>query len=131
MTTRALLPGLVALATLATCGDDTAVTDDADAAATCTCPPSEPPLTGRIVRVRADNPLSAGGAGGADAYCPAGAVALGGACEIAIPDTDVVLMSSRFTSGSTSPGYLCSWSTVAETQPQIGTAEVVCLLPTP
>lgn len=125
-----LVCGLVAgIALVVACGDDSP--GDVDAAdAACNCPAAEPPLAGRITRVRADNNLSAGGTGGASAFCPTGATALGGSCEVATTDTNVVLLSSRFVPG-TAPGYRCDWSTVNATMARTGTAEVVCLAPAP
>ena len=111
------------------CGDDSPVAVDA-ADASCDCPAAEPPLAGRITRVRSDNPLSPGGSGVSAAFCPIGAVALGGACEIQILDANVVLMSTSFTVGDPH-GYRCDWETVGATMPYTGTAEVVCLTPAP
>ncbi|MBK7070903.1 MAG: hypothetical protein IPH44_01265 [Myxococcales bacterium] len=119
----------VGIALVVACSDDSP--GDVDAAdAACNCPAAEPPLAGRITRVRADNNLSPGGTGGAAVGCPAGAIALGGSCEVATTDTNVVLLSSRFTPGSPE-GYRCDWSTVNATMARTGTAEVVCLTPAP
>ncbi len=116
----------VGIVLVVACGDDSP--GDVDAAdASCNCPAAEPPLAGRITRVRNDNNLSPGAAGVADAFCPAGATVLGGACEVATTDTNVVLLSSRFVPG----GYRCDWSTVNATMARTGTAEVVCLTPAP
>lgn len=125
-----LLAGVGAgVALVVACSDDTPT--DVDAAdAACNCPAAEPPLAGRITRVRADNTLSPGGAGGAAAGCPSGAVALGGSCEVAVTDTNVILLSSRFVPGSP-PAYECEWSTVGASVARTGTAEVVCLTPAP
>lgn len=120
----------VGIALIVACSDDAPGNVDAADAAACDCPASEPPLAGRITRVRVDNTLSPGAGGGASAFCPAGAVALGGACEVAITDTNVVLLSSRFTAG-TPAGYGCVWSTIGAAMARTGTAEVVCLTPAP
>jgi hypothetical protein len=127
-TSLAYLVGGVVLgvALVVACGDDSPT--DVDAAdAACNCPAAEPPLSGRITRVRADNNLSPGAGGAAAASCPAGALALGGSCEVAATDTNVVLLSSRFVA----EGYRCDWSTVNATMARTGTAEVVCLSPAP
>jgi len=114
------------IALIVACGDDTP--GDVDAAdAACNCPAAEPPLAGRITHVRGDNTLSPGGGGVASVFCPAGAIVLGGACEVLVTDTNVVLLDSRFEGG----GYRCDWSTVNATMPRTGTAEVVCLTPAP
>ncbi len=111
------------------CGDDSP--GDVDAAdASCNCPAAEPPLAGRITRVRSDNNLSPGGTGLSGVFCPSGAIVLGGACEVAVSDTNVVLLSSRIVPGA-APGYRCDWSTVNATMARTGTAEVVCLTPAP
>ncbi len=127
-----LAAGLAAGVTLiVACGDDSpGDIDAADASASCDCPAAEPPLGGRITRVRGDNVLNPGGIGGSAAFCPVGSVALGGACEMRILDANVVLMSSSFTLGD-APGYRCDWETVGATMPYTGTAEVVCLTPAP
>ena len=117
------------VALIVACADDSpGDVDAADAPVSCDCPAAEPPLAGRITRVRSDNPLSPGGSGVSAAFCPIGAVALGGACEIQILDANVVLMSTSFTVGDPH-GYRCDWETVGATMPYTGTAEVVCLLP--
>lgn len=118
------------IAFVVACGDDAAGdVDAADGPVACDCPAAESPLAGRIVRFRIDNPLSPGSAGGSAAFCPAGGVALGGACETQLLDANLALMSSSFTPGA--EGYRCDWETVGVAMPQIGTAEVVCLLPAP
>ena len=114
------------VALVVACSDDSPTNVDA-ADAACSCPAAEPPLAGRITRVRADNNLSPGGGGGAAVSCPAGALALGGSCEVATTDTNVGLLSSRFVA----EGYRCDWSTVNATLARTGTAEVVCLMPAP
>jgi hypothetical protein len=122
-----LAAGIAAgVALIVACGDDSP--GDVDAAdAACNCPVAEPPLTGRITHVRSNNNLSPGAAGGASVVCPNPAtdIVLGGACEVATTDTNVLLLSSRFTPG----GYRCDWSTVNATMDRTGTAEVVCLTP--
>jgi hypothetical protein len=107
------------------CSDDSPGQVDAADGGACNCPAAEPPLAGRVTHVRLDNNLSPGGGGIASVACPAGAIALGGSCEVATPDTNVVLLSSSFAAG----GFVCNWSTVGATMTRLATAEVVCLMP--
>lgn len=121
-----LAAGIVCgVALIVACSDD--APRDVDAAAACDCPAAEPPLAGRITHVRADNILNPGGGGVANVFCPAGAIVLGGACEVLVTDTNVVLLDSRFEGG----GYRCDWSTINATVARTGTAEAVCLTPAP
>ena len=117
------------VALIVACADDSpGDVDAADAPVSCDCPAAEPPLAGRITRVRGDSVLPPNSGGVAVAFCPTGAAALGGACEIQILDDNVVLMSTSFTPGD-APGYRCDWTTGGATMARTGTAEVVCLLP--
>lgn len=107
------------------CSDDSPT--DADAAV-CDCPAAEAPLAGRIVHVRATNPLTAGSDGGAAAGCPASSIIIGGACEVQAPDAKILLMESRF---SADQQLVCRWSTEAATVDNMGTADAICLIPAP
>ncbi|MBP8811120.1 MAG: hypothetical protein KBG48_10540 [Kofleriaceae bacterium] len=117
-----LLAGVVLVVS---CSDDSP--GDADAAA-CDCPAAEPPLNGRIVAVRASNPIQPGTGGGQGASCPAGAIVLGGACEVMTPDRAIQVSSSRV-DRSANHAYVCEWSARDATVANTGTAEAICLVP--
>jgi hypothetical protein len=117
-----LLAGVVLVVS---CSDDSP--GDADAAA-CDCPAAEPPLNGRIVAVRASNPIQPGTGGGQVASCPQGATILGGACEVMISDRSIQVASSRI-DRTASHGYVCEWSARDATVANTGTAEAICLVP--
>ncbi len=113
------------IALIVACSDDSPT--DADAAV-CDCPAAEPPLTGRIVAVRASAAIVAGSAGTASVACPAGATIIGGACEVETPDSAILLMESRFFRTG-NPAYICRWSALDATVANTGTAEAICLTP--
>jgi len=113
------------IALIVACSDDSPT--DADAAV-CDCPAAEPPLTGRIVALRASAPIVAGSAGSTSVACPAGSTILGGACEVETPDSAILLMESRFFRTG-NPQYACRWSALEATVANTGTAEVICLTP--
>lgn len=112
------------------CSDDSP--PDADAAV-CDCPAAEPPLEGRIVSVRGTaTPINPGGAGGALVNCPLGATVLGGACEVANDDPNVLLQDSRFNRPvGASQQFSCKWSALNATVANSGVAEAICLVPSP
>lgn len=122
-----LLAGVAAGCVLVVaCSDDSP--SDADAAV-CDCPAAEPPLAGRIVRVRDTNTIQPGGGGAAGPTCPTGAVALGGACQVMNDDDRIQVQESRFITVGADQGYQCRWTGRDATVANMGTAEVVCLVP--
>jgi len=121
-----LVAGFTAgVALVVACSDDSP--GDVDAAV-CDCPAAEPPLAGRITSARGTNPIMANDTAVASADCPAGAVVLGGSCEVMTGDANVVVMESRFTRGSLQ-GYQCRWSALNATANNTGFAEAICLMP--
>jgi hypothetical protein len=117
-----LLAGVVLVVS---CSDDSPA--DADAAV-CDCPAAEPPLNGRIVFVRASNPIQPGTGGFQGASCPVGATILGGACEVMNPDRAIQVSSSRV-DRTASHAYVCEWSARDAAVANTGTAEAICLVP--
>lgn len=121
-----LVVGVVGgVALVVACSDDSPT--DADAAV-CDCPAAEPPLAGRIVTVRVSEPITAGSSGVASAACPSGSTILGGACEVATLDGNILLMETRFFRTG-NPQYVCQWSALNATVANTGTAEAICLTP--
>jgi hypothetical protein len=115
---------LLALATLSACSDDGVASIDAS----CSCPAGEPPLAGRIVRVRGTGDLEANVGGLAGISCPTGATLLGGSCRLMTPARGVYLMEAGAADGAV--GYLCWWDSTSN-EPNVGIAEAICLLPPP
>jgi hypothetical protein len=101
-------------------------------AATCDCPPAEPPLAGRFEEVRALQYIAPKGTGVKDVTCPAGAYLISGSCST---DYDTVvykvaLRESRHI-GSPPNGWHCSW---ANNEPMLGLnfrVAAICLKPAP
>ena len=113
------------IALIVACSDDSPT--DADAAV-CDCPAAEPPLTGRIVAVRASAAIVPGNGGVVSVGCPANSTILGGACEVETTDASILLMESRFFRTG-APQYVCRWSAIDATIANTGTAEAICLTP--
>ena len=119
---------VAATATILACSDDSP--SDVDAAA-CDCPAAEPPLAGRITRVRGlDTPLGANALGQAFATCSAGATILGGACFLVDDgggNTQAMLRSTEFGGAN---AWVCNWEN-RNGFPGTVHAEAVCLVPAP
>lgn len=111
------------LAIVLSCSDDSP--SNVDAATAC-----EPPLAGRIVTIEG-TPGSGTGIISVVAACPAGALRLGGGCEISMnpngsaPDMRLFDAGNRL--GSTD-SYWCRWDNPA-TVNVTGRAWVTCLMP--
>jgi hypothetical protein len=121
---------IFAVVTILACGDDSPTPADADAGS-CECPASEPPLAGRIVRVKSSpaeiraNEFSLASTG-----CPEGGIALGGSCSIVqLNGIEQVRLIQGGHSVEESPNaWVCTWfngTSVAVT----GVASVNCLIP--
>ena len=137
---KMILTALASAATAAVlviaCGDDSpthvdaAIDSRADAAA-CDCPAAEPPLAGRIMRVRGlDGPLGPSGGGASLATCPTGAILLSGWCDIVNdPGTPPQARITTIGASPTTPNtWLCVWENSAFGSAVVH-AEAVCLLP--
>ena len=125
---KTLLPCLVGITIgiglVLSCSDDSP--SRADAAA-CECPTSEPPLAGRIVSVTSMATAAGSAVVGPGAFCPEGALALGGGCFIANSQAhDVTLRQS--TGGDTS--WFCDYKNNEATPVEVG-AFVRCLKSAP
>jgi hypothetical protein len=116
---------VLSLTLVLACSDDSP--GDADAAL-CDCPAAEPPIAGRIMVVQASNPIQVGTGGQQTVFCPAGAVVLGGACDVTTDDPEVQVQKSAFVRDA-QQGYRCRWSAVNATMANTGTAEAICLVP--
>lgn len=107
------------------CSDDSP--SDADAAV-CDCPAAEPPIAGRLMVVQASNPIQTGTGGQQTVFCPAGALVLGGACDVMTDDPAIQVQKSAFVRDA-QQGYRCRWSAVGATTANTGTVEATCLVP--
>lgn len=101
-------------------------------AATCDCPPAEPPLAGRFEEFRALQYIPPKGTGVKDITCPAGSYLISGSCSTNF-DTyvfNVTLRESRHI-GSPPNGWHCSW---LNNEPMLGLdfrVAAICLKPAP
>jgi hypothetical protein len=100
-------------------------------AAGCTCPPAEPPLMDRIVRVEQQSAGISGGGGSADAFatCPIGSKVLGGSCLSDGGQADVINQDG-IDDGGSAPGWKCMWTNNG-TSLDTGTVTAICLTPAP
>jgi hypothetical protein len=99
-------------------------------AADCTCPPAEPPLMDRIVRVEQQSAgISAGGSENMRATCPAGSKVLGGSCLSDGGQKDVVNQDG-IDDGGGAAGWQCTWTNNG-TSLDTGTVTAICLTPAP
>ncbi|MBP9166838.1 MAG: hypothetical protein KBG48_05600 [Kofleriaceae bacterium] len=130
-TFASLFAGATASAVLiVACSDDSP--SRADAAA-CDCPAAEPPLAGRVMRVRGlDDTLVPGGQAAAGAMCPAGSILLHGWCdELQEGGTRPEI---AITSAGASPAQPNLWACIYKSYSTAGPntivhAEAVCLMP--
>lgn len=123
-----LVAGMLAGVVLVlSCGDDSPNRADA---ASCDCPASEPPISGRIMNVDATQVIAPNSRSGQGAACPQGAVLLSGSCttEAANPVRDVTLEQSGFYEADTANGWNC-WFKNNENMPVTIKATARCLVP--
>jgi hypothetical protein len=121
----AILSGaLVGAAVVVACSDDSPGAADA---ATCECAAAEPPLTGRIVRVRATGEIEPNVGGSAGAVCQPGAIILGGSCRLMEGNRNVFLTEAGIGNGG-GMGYSCDWRSMSNSA-DTGVAEAICLMP--
>lgn len=124
-----VLSGAVSVVVLmVACGDDDPAA--VDAAVTCACDPSEPPLAGRIVRV--EDRVTAQTFGlNATAVCASGATLLGGGCFLQGTGAVRLIESGDPGSDPAAGRWSCAW--INETGPQDVTvvAWATCLMPAP
>jgi hypothetical protein len=125
-----LAGALGATAFVVACSDDSPTTADA---AVCDCPASEPPLAGRIMRVRGDDvSLAPDGLRVAAAQCPAGAILLNGWCdEVQESGTRPTIAVTSVGASSVRPNeWSCVYKSYSTAGPNtIVHAEAVCLMP--
>ena len=95
--------------------------------AACECPAAEPPLAGRITRVRTTVAIAPNDFGTTGSACPAGATILGGSCRLMSGNRSISLTEAGIDVGGAT-GYLCFWSSTSN-QPDTGIVEAICLLP--
>ncbi|MBK9036979.1 MAG: hypothetical protein IPL61_37965 [Myxococcales bacterium] len=110
------------------CSDDSPTEADA---AVCDCPSAEPPISGRIARIRsADGNLPANGIGGGIATCPAGATLLSGWCDFEnMPGTPPQLALVKAGASTAEPNaWTCVWQNYNAGAATVH-AEAVCLMP--
>jgi hypothetical protein len=123
--------GVVAgIAFVLSCSDDAPGKADA---ATCDCPPAEPPITAsRYQVVDGIAEVLANDTGLAGALCPAGTAFLSGSCttQLRNPTRDVTLQQSGFYDASEFGGWTCRFRN-NEATPVTIKATVVCLKPAP
>jgi hypothetical protein len=120
-----------AVVTILACGDDSPTPADADAGS-CECPAAEPPLAGRIVRVKGTpaqiraNEFSLASTG-----CPEGGIALGGSCTLSETSgiEQVRLIQGGHAVEESPNAWVCTWFN-GSTAPVTGVAAVNCLVPT-
>lgn len=121
-----LVGGLLAGVVLVlSCGDDSPTRADA---ASCDCPASEPPLSGRITNIDVTQEIAPNSRGGNGAACPADAVLLSGSCTTAVinPIRNVTLEQSGFYESGN--GWHCEFKN-NENTPVTIKATARCLVP--
>lgn len=123
-----LAGAFAATATTLACSDDSP--PDADAAE-CDCPAGEPPLAGRLMKVRGlDSSLPADSPGGASADCPDGATLISGGC-ILVEDGGGPPQARLMSSGADAvrpTAWACAWRSGPGFAATVH-AEALCLLP--
>jgi hypothetical protein len=122
---------VVGVVFVVSCGDDKSPAA-VDAAVQCDCPSSEPPLTGRIVRVATDQSVPSMLFSGPVVFCERPAIVLSGGCFARSSDPKYILNSSfPVPAGDANPiGWACNFynGTAAAVT---STAYVTCLKPAP
>lgn len=109
------------------CGDDSPSRADA---ASCECPASEPPISGRVMNFDATLVIAANSRGAQGAACPQGATLLSGSCttETLNPIRDLTLEQSGFHEPETASGWMCFFKN-NENMPVTVKATARCLVP--
>ena len=109
------------------CSDDSPGRADA---ASCDCPPAEPPIMGRITVASLTTEIAANDRGGQGVSCPAGAELLSGSCTTDPPSPirDVTLKQSGFYGDASS--WQCRFKN-NETTPVTIKVSARCLTPAP
>jgi hypothetical protein len=123
-----LIAGMFAgIVLLLSCSDDSPGHVDA---ATCDCPPAEPPVAARIMIVSQTRTIPANSRSSQGAQCPQGALRLEGSCTTADlnPVRDVTLEQAGFYEPNDTLGWNCFFKN-NEATPVTIKASVVCLLP--
>ena len=134
--TKTILIGLagaaIACALILSCGGDDQSGADAlaaDAQTACDCPASEPPLSGRIVRVTDTIALAAQDSNIAGATCDSGAIVLGGGCDLETPDKNITIFQNTPAKPSGGvQGWTCQWNNPTTTA-NTGIVTAICLMP--
>jgi hypothetical protein len=93
------------------CGDDR--TSSVDAATSCDCPASEPPIATRIMEIVNNtrslppaNMAPANGRAGDGVECPMGSVLLTGGCSAGVGQVPDIVIEQSFPNGR---GWACLW----------------------
>lgn len=101
-----VLAGVIAgVAFVVSCGDDSPSNADA---ATCSCPPAEAPIAGRVTTVSSVESVDAMSEGILSTGCPNGSILLTGGCTLEAVGTggkDLVVRQSGF--DGTNSGWFC------------------------
>lgn len=128
-TLASLVAGAVgAAALIVACSDDSPGRVDA---ATCDCPAAEPPIPGRVTRLRSlDETLQANSGVAAIVACPSGATLVTGWCDFEnMPGTPPQLALVRSGSSPAAANtWLCDWQNYNGGSATVH-AEAVCLMP--
>jgi hypothetical protein len=118
----------VAVALLLACSDDSPSVADAADGAACDCPSAEPPLAGRLVRVRGEVQLGPLSSDVASAGCPFGATVVSGDCSLLPgPRRNTVLGQSLAVIGD-GESWRCGWDNQND-ETLTGVATALCLVP--
>lgn len=120
---------LFGLALILSCDDGA----PADADASCSCAPAEPPLLGRVQQFEASTTLPPAnmaptfGKKGGDIDCPAGSILLSGGCAAAIGTVPDILVEA---SDSVGNAWGCRWKNLTN-DPVPVRSIARCLMPAP
>lgn len=110
------------------CGDGDPVS--ADGMNACDCPPSEPPLSARLVRVTARKDGAPASRIGVAAACALGDTVVSGGCQSRSTDPSVVLRSSFAAAPEAPDAWFCDFYN-GTASPVTFEAYVLCLKPAP
>lgn len=115
----------LALVLLISCSDNGM--DNVDAQTACDCPAAEPPLAGRIVWVESDPvTVRAGEPEGVSAFCPMGAILLGGSCDVV--DSNAAVTLNESTDEDQRRAWGCNFNNPSLTDADV-VARAICLVP--
>lgn len=126
----AVFGATLALAAIISCGNNAMSQADAavpDAHASCSCPPAEPPLAGRIKYVTNTVSIPANMPAVQNANCPIGAMVLGGSCGLDQNNTAITLSQSA-TGKINHSVWACAWNNPTNTA-DTGIVTAICLIP--